>query len=107
MVGRHPRAHFTAAALKILPNGLTGLYRDAILARKRRREESLALARWEHDGRPVPPPSIVKQHIVKKYAREYGTTTLIETGTYLGDMLEACSHEFTRIISIELDRSLC
>jgi len=106
MVRRHSLARLKAAARKTLPRGLTGLYRAAILDRERKRQEGLVLAQWERDGRPVPPPAIVKQQIVKSCAREYGTGTLIETGTYLGDMIDACSREMTRIISIELDRSL-
>ena len=106
MVRRHSIALLKAAALKTLPHGLTGLCRAALLDRKRKRQEGLVLAQWERDGRPVPPPSIVKQQIVKRYAREYGTRTLIETGTHRGDMIDACSRELTRIISIELDRSL-
>jgi hypothetical protein len=106
MVRRHSVARLKAAARKTLPRGLAGLYRAAVLDRGRKRREGVVLGKWERDGRPVPPPSIVKQQIVKRYAREYGTRTLIETGTYLGDMIEACSRELTRIISIELDRSL-
>jgi len=106
MVRRHSVARLKAAALKTLPHGLTGLYRAAILDRRRKRQEGLILAQWERDGRPVPTPSIIKQQIVRRYAREHGTRTLIETGTYLGDMIDACSRELTRIISIELDRSL-
>ncbi len=97
----------TVAQLKsIFPHGLTSRYRDAIAARKRKRLEDRTLAEWERSGCPIPPPPIVKQQIVKRYAHEYGTRTLIETGTYRGDMVDACSREFTRIISIELDPDL-
>ncbi len=106
MMAKHPVAHLKNAALKILPDGLTNLYRDAVLARKRKREDNRVVAQWERSGRPIPPPSIVKQRTVKRYAHEYGTRTLIETGTYFGEMVDACSREFRRIISIELDRSL-
>jgi len=101
MIRKSPVAHLKAAARRVLPSGLTNFYRGAVLSRKRKREEGLTLARWESSGRPLPPPSIVK-----RYAREYGTRTLVETGTFHGDMVGACSREFTRIISIELDRSL-
>ena len=101
-MGRSP----VALLKSILPRGLTDLCRSAIAARKRKSEEERTLAEWERSGRPIPPPSIVKQHIVKLYAHEYGTRTLIETGTYWGDMVDACSREFARIISIELDPDL-
>ncbi len=102
MIRRSPVAHLKS----ILPHGLTNLYRDAIATRKRKRKEDRTLAEWERSGRPIPPPPIVKHRIVKRYAHEYGTRTLIETGTYRGDMVDVCSREFTRIISIELDPDL-
>lgn len=58
---------------------------------------------WPIQGRPIPPPDRVKQKTVKEYARRYGHTTLIETGTYLGDMVASTRHVFDHIFSIELD----
>lgn len=54
----------------------------------------------------IPPPPQYKQHIVREYARMYGLHTLIETGTYLGEMVEAVKEDFSRIISIELAPTL-
>jgi hypothetical protein len=48
-------------------------------------------------------PHIVKQMAIAEYQQKYGYGTLIETGTYLGDMIEAQKKRFTHIISIELD----
>jgi hypothetical protein len=45
----------------------------------------------------------VKQRTVEKYARRFALNTLIETGTYLGEMVEATKDTFIRIFSIELD----
>ncbi len=59
--------------------------------------------RWDRDGRPSPPPPVVKQATVKAYARRFTIDTLIETGTYRGDMVNACRRTFDRIVSIELD----
>jgi hypothetical protein len=61
------------------------------------------LRRWEKLGRPAPPPRIVKQRIVKDYAQNFSLRTLVETGTYLGEMIEATQDCFTHIVSIELD----
>lgn len=65
-----------------------------------------AYEKWEKKGRPVPPPNVVKQHIVKTYAQRFSCDTFIETGTYLGEMVLATKDIFSMIISIELDRIL-
>jgi predicted O-methyltransferase YrrM len=48
----------------------------------------------------------VKRATVRAYARRFGARTLVETGTYLGDMVEAMKDEFDRIYSIELGEEL-
>lgn len=63
-------------------------------------------ARWQLRGRPVPPPPRVKQRIVRSYGRVSRATTLVETGTYLGDMVEAQRRHFARVISVELSPEL-
>jgi hypothetical protein len=47
-------------------------------------------------------PHSVKQSTIKEYQQKYGYTTLVETGTYKGDMVEAQKTIFDKIISIEL-----
>jgi len=47
-----------------------------------------------------------KQDTVIKYAQKFHCNTFIETGTYMGDMVDAVKHEFKKIISIELSHSL-
>ena len=73
--------------------------------------QSLRAARlvksWRESGEPAPPPDPIKTRIVKSYGSQFGTKTLIETGTYLGDMLHATRRQFTRLISIELSSELC
>ena len=61
---------------------------------------------WEKQGRPSPPPHIIKEELIRDYARTFNTAVLIETGTYLGDMVHAMKKSFTRIISFELDQTL-
>jgi len=58
--------------------------------------------KWQKDGCPVPPPHIVKQNTIGEYQQKYGLTTFVETGTYLGDMVEAQKTRFKKIFSIEL-----
>ena len=65
-----------------------------------------AVAAWEAAGRPVPPPHAYKAHVVREYGRRFGVHVLVETGTYLGDMLEAARPGFAELYSIELDREL-
>ncbi len=69
--------------------------------------QMLAVWKWHHTGRPLPPPSLVKQNTVKYYARLFDTQILVETGTYLGDMVYAVRKTFKTIYSIELDEVLC
>ena len=59
------------------------------------------------DKRSLPPPHYAKQRVVLEYAKEYGCEALIETGTYLGFMVEAMQKHFKKIVSIELDPILC
>jgi hypothetical protein len=62
--------------------------------------------RWERAGRPVPAPPIVKQRIVKAILRESGVDTVVETGTFTGDMVAALVGRASRIVSVELDDTL-
>ncbi len=58
---------------------------------------------WRLAGRPVPPPPLVKQAIVKNYQRRFGTRVFVETGTFAGEMIHAMLGRVDRIFSIELD----
>jgi hypothetical protein len=64
------------------------------------------IQQWERQGKPVPPPHAYKQKVIKEYQRQFNYKTLIETGTFLGDMVEAQLNFFNRIISIELGDDL-
>src|SRR3569832_2297469 len=61
---------------------------------------------WEKQGRPSPPPHVIKEELIRDYAKNFNTQILIETGTYLGDMVHAMKKSFSRIISFELDQTL-
>ena len=73
---------------------------------KVKREQEKALVEWEHNGRPAPPPHIIKQQALRNVANEFGLKILVETGTYRGDMVEAMKNDFDRIYSIELSKDL-
>lgn len=57
---------------------------------------------WQKSGCIVSPPHLVKQKVIKEYQQKFGYTTLIETGTFKGDMIKAQLSNFDKIISIEL-----
>jgi len=71
-----------------------------------RLEPALSLQEWMESGKPAPPPHEVKERILSDYAAAFGTRTLIETGTYAGDMVWAMRDRFDRIFSIELSEHL-
>ncbi|HKG45154.1 MAG TPA: hypothetical protein VKB02_00385 [Pyrinomonadaceae bacterium] len=83
------------ALKKTLPTDVIKLRRDLEARRA-----------WEKQGRPSPPPHIVKEELIRDYARTFSTGILIETGTYLGDMVHAMKKSFSRIVSFELDQTL-
>lgn len=61
---------------------------------------------WKVRGEPRRIPHLLKQRAVLEYARAYRLTTLVETGTYYGEMIAAVGRHFQRIYSIELDARL-
>ncbi len=80
---------------KVLPNIYYIMLRD--------RKEYLV---WMLKGSMNPPPHFVKQKTIQKYSKKYGCKTLIETGTYYGDMVAAQRQYFDKIVSIELSQEL-
>lgn len=56
---------------------------------------------WILRGRPERSPHLLKQIVVREYGEEYGLRTLVETGTYYGEMVAAMKRRFDRIYSIE------
>jgi hypothetical protein len=56
---------------------------------------------WILRGRPERSPHLLKQKVVREYGERYGLQTLVETGTYYGEMVAAMKHRFDRIYSIE------
>ncbi len=64
------------------------------------------IAVWEALGSPVPPPSVYKQAVVRDFGVQFGIKTLVETGTWHGDMVEASIKHFEKIYSIELSPKL-
>jgi len=61
---------------------------------------------WKLRGEPVRSPHLLKQKTVREYAERYALRTLVETGTYYGEMVAAMKHRFARIYSVEYDHQL-
>jgi hypothetical protein len=61
---------------------------------------------WVIAGKPSPPHLLYKQHIIKEYAKQFALDVFIETGTYLGDMVDAVKQIFNEIYTIELSQEL-
>ena len=61
---------------------------------------------WLKRGKTPPTPQMIKQFVVRSYGETYKIDTLIETGTYTGDMIEAVKPYFKEIYSIELSEIL-
>ena len=60
---------------------------------------------WETGGR-FGPPHIIKQRMLLDHAQKFDTDILVETGTFLGDMIFAMKDHFKEIYSIELSEEL-
>jgi hypothetical protein len=76
--------------------------RDCYLSYKYNKQ----LKKWERQGCPLPTPHVVKQLAIKSYQERFNIETLVETGTYLGDMVYAQRKLFKKIYTIELSEQL-
>jgi len=61
---------------------------------------------WILRGRPARSPHLLKQRVVREYGERFGLPTLVETGTYYGEMVAAMKNHFERIYSIEYVQEL-
>jgi hypothetical protein len=104
-LGIIPRIHIVTDA--VLPAYIENLAKDVKrLFNPEWQAKVLQIEEWERNGRPNPPPHIVKQNLIKELKRKFKCEVLVETGTYLGDMIEAQLNDFKEIYSIELSQKL-
>lgn len=61
---------------------------------------------WVLKGKQLPGPHALKVLAILYAKRKYNLKTLVETGTYKGDMVRAVSVDFENIFSVELDAAL-
>lgn len=75
---------------------------------KKRKEKYLAslIANWRNNSEKGAPPHIIKQLHIKNLRTQLNLHVLVETGTYLGEMVKAQAKEFKKIITIEVSESI-
>jgi len=61
---------------------------------------------WKKNGETMPPPHLIKRAEIRKIAEKHGLKVLVETGTYMGDMVAAMKPFFEKVYSIELSKEL-
>jgi hypothetical protein len=76
--------------------------RTSLYRRLRLHRHHAEFRRWDRAGRQSAPPHLIKQQLIRRYATRHRCSTLVETGTYKGDMLLALLHDFRQLYSIEL-----
>lgn len=73
-----------------------------ILRSIKRVYQQYSIHQWKKNGRPVPPPHLVKVQTILEQSNRYHTNIFVETGTYMGDMLDEVKNNFSQLHSIEL-----
>ncbi len=91
------KTKLTNALEYVHPNHLASLARgDSASKRKALRQQR----------RPQPASRAVKENTVRSYAARGGCRTLIETGTFKGDLIFALLRDFDRLYSVEMGHDL-
>jgi hypothetical protein len=90
----------------MIKEAIKGFVPQSILNYIRRKAYMKSYDQWTRDGYSIPVPHLYKQRVIQDYCNRFNYPILVETGTYLGEMVEAQKKYFERIISIELSQSL-
>jgi hypothetical protein len=80
-------------------------YHNANETRIENKRQEKELLGWT-PGKFIVPPHRIKQKAIIDTARKHGIKHLIETGTYMGEMIEATRRHFETVTSIELSEHL-
>ena len=87
---------------KFIPYRFRSLYHkmNQLLSKKKE------LYSWYINGKPSPPPHKIKEKLIRDFAKTKSINTLVETGTYKGEMIYSQLKNFKHIFSIELNDAL-
>lgn len=88
--------------IKYIPNSLLTSYRDF----RNNQFEKKNYNSWLQQNCPIPTPEFYKRKRIQEIQKKSNISTLIETGTFLGDMIYFNRKKFKKIISIELSEEL-
>lgn len=66
----------------------------------------LEIYSWQIRKKHPPVPQLIKHKIIRDLADKYSIKTLVETGTYLGNMINTNKNYFEKIFTIELNKKL-
>ncbi|MBI4945023.1 MAG: hypothetical protein HY840_01325 [Bacteroidetes bacterium] len=94
--------NFAKHILSLLPSPL----RNTIKTFQSSRIQKKIIRDWKYSGKPLPPPHRVKEITIDAYRFKSNYDILVETGTYMGDMIESQIKKFKEIYSIELSEKL-
>jgi hypothetical protein len=98
---------FSEEFKKKLPHFILFAYEKiSIRRRNSSKNQAASYQHWLSQNKPLPPPHIVKQKVVEEFKEKFNLHNLVETGTFLGDMVYSQINNFTEIVSIELDETL-
>ena len=64
--------------------------------------DAAKIKEWEDNGQPSPPPHVIKVRTVAAFQKQTSYKVLVETGTFMGDMILSQLDNFNKIYSIEL-----
>ncbi len=88
--------------LDLFPNSLT----SPLIARYRNLQSRKQAEQWIKNGKPGAAPHVVKQEMILRLGQQFACRILVESGTFMGDMVEAQKNNFDCIYSIELSHEL-
>jgi hypothetical protein len=72
----------------------------------RKRHQNKVIHSWINSGKKGLTPHVIKQQAIIDLQKKFNIYTLVETGTFMGEMVYAQRDHFKKIISIELSKEL-
>ncbi len=79
---------------------------EFVLKKRKEKYLSALIANWRKNSEKGAPPHIIKQLHIKNIRAQLDLHILVETGTYLGDMVKAQATEFKKVITIEVSETI-